>query len=352
MKFSVLIPVYNTEKYLEECLQSVLNQTYQDFEIVLVDDGSTDKSGAVCDKYHQQYQDKIKVVHTENKGSFFARRTCIDIATGDYSIFVDSDDYILPESLEKIESVLVNDKDIDMLIYSLCYVNSGEFTGKYPRAYPDGKEWNSENRNEMIFKLIFTDIFTSLCTKAIRTSLLKSDNKDYSQFLQKNMADDFLQSLYLVTYAQKVVYYYFPLYCYRYNSESTSRDYNPKCIEKQNKIHTYSVLMEYLKIWGIDSSDMRNRVDGKWFDDTMYLFFKCYENSTSKQNRNDTISFNWDSMLPNTNLKSFMSFANNEYIKIYLYWKENRNFRIRMYFLVRSLYQKYKLMKKRTSVNE
>ena len=68
MKFSVLIPVYNTEKYLEDCLQSVLNQTYQDFEIIIVDDGSTDSSGEICDRYQKENPDKIKVIHKDNQG--------------------------------------------------------------------------------------------------------------------------------------------------------------------------------------------------------------------------------------------------------------------------------------------
>ena len=77
MKFSVLIPVYNTEKYLEECLQSILNQTYQDFEIIIVDDGSSDSSGAICDNFQKAYPEKIIVIHKENQGLISARRVGI-----------------------------------------------------------------------------------------------------------------------------------------------------------------------------------------------------------------------------------------------------------------------------------
>ena len=102
LKFSVLIPVYNTEKYIEECLQSVLNQTYQDFEIILVDDGSTDSSGVICDNYQKDYPEKIKVKHKENQGQLASRCVAIKEAKGDYCIFVDSDDSIKNNLLENL----------------------------------------------------------------------------------------------------------------------------------------------------------------------------------------------------------------------------------------------------------
>ena len=90
---SVIIPVYNVEKYLEECVDSVLNQTYTNLEILLIDDGSTDSSGRKCDEY-QRKDKRIKVVHTENEGLGAARNIGIEICKGEYLSFVDSDDYL------------------------------------------------------------------------------------------------------------------------------------------------------------------------------------------------------------------------------------------------------------------
>lgn len=98
---SVVIPVYNVEQYLKECVDSVLNQTYSDCEIILVDDGSTDNSGKLCDDY-LSVDNRIKVIHRENGGLSAARNTGMDAATGDYIYFLDSDDYIESVTLERL----------------------------------------------------------------------------------------------------------------------------------------------------------------------------------------------------------------------------------------------------------
>ena len=90
---SVIVPVYNTEKYLDECIQSILSQTFADFELLLVDDGSTDGSGNICDKYAIQ-DERIKVFHQENRGVTAARKLGVKYSNGNYICFVDSDDKI------------------------------------------------------------------------------------------------------------------------------------------------------------------------------------------------------------------------------------------------------------------
>lgn len=98
---SVVVPVYNVEKYLRECVESVLGQTYGDFELILVDDGSTDSSGELCDQYALK-DDRITVIHQENGGLSVARNTGMDASQGEYIYFLDSDDYIRKDALEKL----------------------------------------------------------------------------------------------------------------------------------------------------------------------------------------------------------------------------------------------------------
>ena len=100
MLVSVIVPVYNAEKFLKETIESVLAQTYQDFELILVDDGSTDGSGSICDGYART-DERIKVVHQANKGLSAARNAGLDIMNGDACFFLDSDDAALPNLLEK-----------------------------------------------------------------------------------------------------------------------------------------------------------------------------------------------------------------------------------------------------------
>ncbi|MGN0151054.1 MAG: glycosyltransferase family 2 protein [Wujia sp.] len=102
MKISVIIPIYNSAKYIEKCIESVINQNFMPHEVILVDDGSTDDSGKICDKYSMNYK-FVKTIHLENGGVSNARNIGIDNATGDYLTFIDSDDYIEPNMFEQMQ---------------------------------------------------------------------------------------------------------------------------------------------------------------------------------------------------------------------------------------------------------
>lgn len=128
---SVIIPVYNSERYLEECIQSVLRQTYDNFEIILVDDGSKDKSGAICDNYVEKYEN-IKALHNENQGPAASRRCGLEHASGSLIMFVDSDDWIENNMLEIMFKEFETSKaDVVACIYVNVY-NNGRQTAQKP----------------------------------------------------------------------------------------------------------------------------------------------------------------------------------------------------------------------------
>jgi len=106
---SVIIPVYNVDKYLSRCIDSVINQTYKNLEIILIDDGSTDNSGKICDEYALK-NNRIIVIHKQNEGVSSARNTGLNIATGNYIGFVDSDDYIEPDMYEVLYNLLIKNE--------------------------------------------------------------------------------------------------------------------------------------------------------------------------------------------------------------------------------------------------
>jgi glycosyltransferase involved in cell wall biosynthesis len=121
MFFSIIIPVYNVEPYLQRCVDSALGQDYPDkFEIILVDDGSTDKSGSICDDYAQK-DARIRVVHKENGGLSSARNAGVKIATGEYIVFLDSDDWIDDDALARLDGVLTkNAVDVCAFLYKVA----------------------------------------------------------------------------------------------------------------------------------------------------------------------------------------------------------------------------------------
>lgn len=116
-KISVIIPIYNVEAFLERCLNTVCGQSYKNLEIILVDDGSSDNCLKICKEFADK-DDRIKVIHQSNQGVSAARNTGLDMATGDYIAFVDSDDYIHTEMYERLYSLLKK-YDADM---SACFI--------------------------------------------------------------------------------------------------------------------------------------------------------------------------------------------------------------------------------------
>jgi len=113
VQFSIIVPIYNVEKYLEKCIESIINQTYSNIEIILVDDGSTDNCPKICDEYREK-DCRIKVLHKQNGGLSDARNEGLNIANGEYVLFVDSDDYLEKDACENFSAYL--DKSADILI--------------------------------------------------------------------------------------------------------------------------------------------------------------------------------------------------------------------------------------------
>lgn len=116
---SVIVPIYNVEKYLARCVDSIVNQTYKNLEIILVDDGSTDESPEICDLYANR-DNRIKVMHLPNGGAGKARNIALNFVHGSYVAFVDSDDYLEDTAYEKLMNVFFDDCDIDIAEFDYC----------------------------------------------------------------------------------------------------------------------------------------------------------------------------------------------------------------------------------------
>lgn len=109
MKLSIILPVYKVEKYIQRCINSILSQTFSDFELIIIDDGSPDNCGLICDEFAQK-DNRIKVIHKTNEGLGFARNAGLDIATGEYVAFIDSDDWIEKDMFEYLISIADKNK--------------------------------------------------------------------------------------------------------------------------------------------------------------------------------------------------------------------------------------------------
>ncbi len=140
---SIIIPVYNVDKYIEQCLDSIISQSYQKLEIILIDDGSTDQSGVICDKY-ARLDSRIKVIHQKNGGAASAKNVGLRIATGEYLAFVDSDDYLEQDVYQYMVSMLEKEKaDVIQCCFKKVYKNSYIEYNKFAetKEYNDIREY-------------------------------------------------------------------------------------------------------------------------------------------------------------------------------------------------------------------
>lgn len=128
-KISVIVPVYKVEAYLDKCVRSIVEQTYKNLEIILVDDGSPDRCGQICDEWAQR-DSRIQVIHTENQGSGAARNAALDAAKGRYIAFVDSDDYIAPRMLEHLYCLMDEETDVAECGYITTQCDHADFNGE------------------------------------------------------------------------------------------------------------------------------------------------------------------------------------------------------------------------------
>lgn len=166
---SVIVPVYKVEKYLDKCVHSILAQTYQDFEVILVDDGGTDNCPKMCDNYAKN-NDKIRVLHKKNGGLSDARNAGLDIARGKYVTFVDSDDFVSDEYLETLITMLEeNNADIAVTGIEVFY------EGKEPKKKSSGRVYTYTAR-DALEKMLYQDTLdTSACAMLLPIGMAKNN---------------------------------------------------------------------------------------------------------------------------------------------------------------------------------
>ena len=272
MKYSFLVPVYNVEKYLPQCIESMLGQTYRDFEIILVDDGSTDSSGKICDDYKDKYPDIIKVIHKSNEGLVSAREWGIQNANGKICLFVDSDDFVESDLLKVVDDEFNRNIDLDILIYSFCYYSDGAKKQRKNTVSATEVVFDKFNKKELYEVLMFTPLVNSVWTKAVKKDILKSDSVNYKDFYLHSMGEDQFRTISWFTLAEKIKYINKPLYYYRTDNTSISRDFNVKSIEKKNTLYIYEEFLKKLPEWGMNNAETIIRLQAQWLNSTVYTF--------------------------------------------------------------------------------
>lgn len=225
--FYVCVPVYKVEKYIDACIQSVLNQSYQNFRLVLVDDGSPDQSGEICEKYAEKDK-RIKVIHQKNTGLVAARQTAIRYVRQQaghdriFIIYLDSDDSLKNDALRLIHQSIVS-TNCDLLVFGMDRVKDGRIVTPFDKTrhfvgtITDKRE---------LYNLVLNNWdYNPLCRKAVDFSIYEEE--DYSKYAHILQTEDLLQSLSLYRNCKKAVFIEEALYNYTINSASITQSVNP-----------------------------------------------------------------------------------------------------------------------------
>ena len=278
IKISVIIPIYNTSKYLTECLDSIMNQTFRGFEIIMIDDGSTDRSYEIALDYKKK-DDRFILIRTDNRGQSAARNMGLDNAKGEYIYFLDSDDYLSSNALEILYNKAKND-DLDILKFS-AFVFEDEkreyiwrywqedfgykYHGIYNDTYSGIKLFGDFIKNE--------DYYPSVCMELIRRSLLTSNN---IRFLEGVILEDNLFNYESMMVANRIGVLNEPLYYRRVRPSSTMT--NPQLMRK---IKSISVIIQRLEERiTVNKDEIEN---GSWLIITFFEMMKRqWEDMTTK----------------------------------------------------------------------
>lgn len=220
IKFSILVPVYKAEDYIVECIQSVLEQSYQNFELILVDDGSPDRSGTICDEYAAK-DERIKVFHKANGGALQSRCFAVEKACGDYIVFLDSDDFLYGNALEVLHSRIA-ETGADCIFYGISWIKP-----EGTLHWPCHKFYCNRlicDKAEVLRPVMCDGTYNSICRKCVKASCFKG--RDLSRMYHIRRGEDRLQSEEILENAESFLFIPDCLYFYRTNPGSVTQEQN------------------------------------------------------------------------------------------------------------------------------
>ena len=292
MLFSILVPVYNSIETLNECLNSVAAQTERDFELVLVDDGSTDGCGALCDELAKQFS-SAKVVHQANKGLVLARRAGVQATAGEYCVFLDADDTIAPDTLAVLRETIERE-NADVVIYNFYnrYLPDETLDMAKP-VFADGTVFRGEEKRTVYEMVVSSWRLNNLVTKAIRAELVRRDDTPFEAYAQNPHMEDLLQSLYPLTHASCIVYLARPLYYYRRNAEGISGRVDPGQIESQFSEPVMARLERAMAEWGMDTPVYRAKLQRRRIVKALTIFWQHFRAAKTYAEKRAVATCGW-----------------------------------------------------------
>lgn len=217
-KVSIIIPVYNTEKYLEECLDSVLSQSYKNLEIIIVNDGSTDGSPKILENYKKR-DSRIVILHQKNQGLLHARKSGVLASTGTYIIMLDSDDYMLEDEVWNAYQT-IKKYQADLVKFRFQFIPEHR-NSSFMTESTDDLIFSGNKKREWYHKFLTTDLLNPVWNQIFHRKLYDLNSDIFEK--RTNLGEDVLQNLFLYDQAEKIVFSSFLGTAYRYNPNSITK---------------------------------------------------------------------------------------------------------------------------------
>lgn len=251
---SIIIPAYNCEKYIDECIKSIIKQKKDFIEIIIINDGSTDRTLEKCEEFSKKFQN-VKVINQENKGVSYTRNIGVRNSNGKYIMFLDSDDHLEENSLENIQELLSD--NIDVLRYSYVIKNKN----KYKKIIFKEEEFNLYNSSKDFFKIFFQKTNQNMIwAQVIRKDLLKNISFNQDIFY----GEDLLFNYQLYSKCKYIKYTDKILYIYKENADSITRNYNNNKVKCKidNLIYVFNKIMSEYK-----DRDLKKIIGNKFIEE-------------------------------------------------------------------------------------
>lgn len=259
-KVSVIIPVYNAEKYLEQCISSIANQTMQDIEILVINDGSTDNSLNILDELSQKYKGKLKIFEKENGGAGSARNLAIENATGEFIKFVDADDYLKADILEKMYNIAKE--------HNVKLVRGNYQTIIGPIRTEDKCSW-SDVQGSKIIDVRKTKDYIVTETPGIGNKLISRDLIGNLRFPEKTKWEDLAIIPIIVASSEKLFHIDEPVYNYRVNMNTTIKDFINKIPSILDIIKCLENVEKQMELRGL-SEEYKNQIESLYILHTLF----------------------------------------------------------------------------------
>lgn len=250
MFFSILIPVFNAADYLDRCLESIINQTCDDYEIVIVDDGSTDNSTNICKRWQNLHNNRIRFIENHHSGSLLTRRKCFSEARGDYFYVIDADDYLLDNNMLALIKRTIQKWNSDLVFFRFTRTKDMRPLIDYP--FKKDRVLDSDSIKVIYRSMLTDDSMKSLWNKVFSRELIDW-NEDYNQYAEVSNGTDFFQLIPIISAAKRIVYLDNVWYYYSNTPNSIVNRFNPLTYSSLKALNDR--LSAYSLHWGIDASE-------------------------------------------------------------------------------------------------